>query len=137
MGPVRYPYRDRQPKSPQWVATVARDVIEIALDALRRQAAGLIGVHHDRDVTVLEPEGPGAVPRHAWSPETARAGIPQARAEIMSGGPSAVLRPFAGAGRPCAFSTAPPETRRGDSEMVLRAGPTDRRQSRLRAPGAA
>ena len=41
----------------------ARDVVEIALDALRRQAAGPIGVHHDRDVTVLEPEGPGAVPR--------------------------------------------------------------------------
>ena len=41
----------------------ARDVGEIALDALRRQAAGQIGVHHDRDVTVLEPEGPGAVPR--------------------------------------------------------------------------
>ena len=95
----------------------ARDVGEIALDALRRQAAGPIGVHHDRDVTVLEPEGPGAVPRLVAG--TARAGIPQARAEIMSGGPSAVLRPFAGAGRPCAFTTAPPETRGGD----LRDGP--------------
>jgi hypothetical protein len=41
----------------------ARDGVEIALDALRRQAAGPIGVHHDRDVTVLESEGPGAVPR--------------------------------------------------------------------------
>ena len=110
----------------------ARDVGEIALDALRRQAAGPIGVHHDRDVTVLEPEGPGGVPR--LSPGTARAGIPQARAEIMSGGPSAVLRPFAGAGRPCAFTTAPRRRAEATSEMVLRAGSTERRQSRLRAP---
>ena len=98
----------------------ARDVGEITLDALRRQAAGPIGVHHDRDVTVLEPEGQAL--SHAWSPGTARAGIPQERVEIMSGGPSAVLRPFSGAGRPCAFTTAPPETREDDSEMVLRRG---------------
>jgi hypothetical protein len=110
----------------------ARDVVEIALDALRRQSAGPIGVHHDRDVTVLEPEGPGAVPRLVA--RTGEGRHPQARAEIMSGGRSAVLRPFAGAGRPCAFTTAPPETRGGDSEMVLRAGSTERRQSRLRAP---
>ena len=45
-----------------------------------------------------------------------------AGAKVMSGGTSAVLRPFAGAGRPCAFTTAPPETRGGDSEVVLRGG---------------
>src|SRR5450755_590666 len=95
----------------------ARDVGEIALDALRRQAAGPIGVHHDRDVTASNPRAQAL--SHAWSPGTARAGIPQARAEIMSGGPSAVLRPFAGADHPCAFTTAPPETRGGD----LRDGP--------------
>jgi hypothetical protein len=84
---------------------------------LRRQAAGPIGVHHDRDVTVLEPEGPGAVPRLVARNGEGRplAGC----AEIMSGGPSAALRPFAGAGRPYAFTTAPPETRGGD----LRDGP--------------
>jgi hypothetical protein len=60
-----------------------RHVGEIALDAWRRQAAGPIGVHHDRDVTVLE------AGTHPWSPGTARDGIPQPRAEIMSGGPSA------------------------------------------------
>src|SRR5664279_4369956 len=89
----------------------------IALDALRRQAAGPI-------VSITIVTSRSSNPRaqalsHAWSPGTARAGIPQARAEIMSGGPSAVLRPFAGAGRPCAFTTAPPETRGGD----LRDGP--------------
>ena len=63
----------------------SRDIGEIALDSSRRQAAGPVGVHHDRDVTLFE-ETPGRT--HAWSPGTARAGIPQHRAEIMSGGPS-------------------------------------------------
>jgi hypothetical protein len=44
------------------VATVTPRRREIALDALRRQAAGPIGVHHDRDVTVLEPEAQALFP---------------------------------------------------------------------------
>jgi hypothetical protein len=108
----------------------ARD--EVALDALRRRAAGPIGVHHDRDVTVLEPEGHQAL-SHAWLPGAARAGIRQARAEIMSGGASTVLRPFAGVDRPPAVHTAVPGDARSRPQMVRRAGSTKRRQSRVRA----
>jgi hypothetical protein len=45
------------------MVTVRATSVRSRWDALRRQTAGPIGVHHDRDVAVLAPEGPGAVPR--------------------------------------------------------------------------
>src|ERR1700761_9436355 len=74
----------------------------IAADAPREAASRARARKSVRPTEAVQLQLPGA------------GGEGKARAEIMSGGPSAVLRPFAGAGRPCAFTTAPPETRGGD-----------------------
>lgn len=111
----------------------ARDVGEIALDALRRQAAGPIGVHHDRDVTVLEPEGPRRCPTPGRQERRGPASRRRARRSCR-----------AGPRLSCGHLQEPvvparsqrPLRRRAEttSEMALRAGSTERRQSRLRAP---
>jgi hypothetical protein len=102
----------------------ARNIGEITLDALRRQAAGAIGVHHDRDVTVLEPGVPAAVPRLVASNDESRhpAGARGDHVGRALGCPAAICRSRSS----LRVHNGPSGDAEATSEMVLRAGSTER-----------